>query len=290
MGENGVSKKDVEELDKILIDGRLWEFFASNVMNTFPGSKTSEKLLSMIRDPYSWDATYFVSRAAKSIQMSRQTHIDSMKIIDDKTKTLDLRFYLFYIIFTWTRDQDSITELKNLHDKYSEIFKSIDFMKYLEGIYLKLTRNPSLISMGIEILDEYAESYDRKGNPGFLQGYADAVTIALEEDMQDTGFDKEEHMIKSIKRINQAILRKPENSKYFYTRAKLRLHQRAYDKAKADTRKAMDKHAKESPFETERLNEYRRFLIRIETQMGLHELKNLKTQSENLEIKIREIQ
>jgi hypothetical protein len=158
--------------------------------------------------------------------------------------------------------------------------------EFFEGVHMKMSEDPAILFTGIEILDKIAEKYDKSGNPAILQAYCDGVARALEKDMVDTGFQREVHLSKALRRITHAISRR-SYSKYHYTRAMLHLHRGNYSKSREDTLAALDLHKIDTLAEVQRASIYRMFLLRIENQKGLSRLEDLEKQSDKIRNDLR---
>lgn len=282
--EKNAKKNEIVDAEA-LFGGTLNDSYIEPLIEIYgPKIVINKALTNIIYENDSWEASFYSARLGYLLSKPAIAAFHSL-LNDDKINR-KVRFFYFRMLFTRHRHHDNYSEMSEMLDRYREVFTEEPMYEFLEGVRMKLSEDPAILFTGVEIIDRIAERYDKSGNPAILQAYADGVARALDKDMIDTGFQKETHLPKALRRITHAISRKTY-PKYHYTRAMLHLHRGNYAKSREDTLTALDLHKIDTLAEVQRASIYRMFLLRIENQKALSRLEDLEQQSNKIRDDLR---
>lgn len=212
------------------------------------------------------------------------------EILEDiiKNETEDkIKFGAYYTLTTIYRVQKNYSKIEKLAKDYKDKFSEKPLFVYMQSFVHKRKLTKTDADLSIQYARDAIAKIEKENSryPGFYQNFADAVLLALENQLIT---DKKGKLIDEASVcINKALQINPNYAKYYATLGRTQLQKKEYDEAKKNLNKAIDLEDSKSRNYSLKITEYENILTRCFLAETTNEVERNRKKIEQEYTKIR---
>ncbi len=228
----------------------------------------------------------FSSTITKQINEKSYNESVLIDIMQNETD-IKVRFGAYYTLATIYREQRNYSKMEALSSDYEKLFSEKPLFDYIKSAIYKRKLTKTDANLSIQYARDAIIKIEKENSnyPGFYQNFADAVLLALENQLLVN--NNQALLNEAETSINHALQINPSYAKYYATLGRIQLQKEEFDEAKKNISKAIDLEDAKSPFHSLKITEYQDLLTRCSLAQTINEVEKNRIKIEQEYIRLR---
>ncbi len=269
-------EKEIHLYQKIFT--RLDKSLEKRILDHLSCDKNKDWLYRTIYNNCHFDFCRYLSELSGLLKVDSKFNENIYSILNNKNNPNKLRFFAYYVIYTYYRRNKDYSVARQYMDKYFITFQDEPMFQVTRNMILEKSNDLDEIEQGIKISHELTYSDAFKNNVGIFQSYAESVINGIERETDFIIKNRHKYLNRAIE-LMQTALNKKKYAKYFFTYGRLLFYSALsnqnvdrYKKAKRAILKGIDTESSKMEDYSLRIIEYQSYLTRINTQLDMMQI------------------